>query len=542
MNQRKTFHDSVVELPEQAGVTPTGLKVNATRPEQDDKKMTISFSLAIPQDAHDELEAAVAKGEVVSLDDLNTKYAVPASEVDPLISWLKAQGYEITRVAKDGTSVFARATTTQIEQSLGVQMVRVTKDGITYNAARNAPSLPSEIADSVHAIIGLQPYRHAHKQYRRVTPKNRYGTPSSGKVTAFAAAAPAPNVANTPPYLVNEVLKAYNADDLPVTGKGQVIAILIDTFPADEDLVAFWNRNNLPITLAQIEKINVDGGPLPPTEGEETLDVEWSSGIAPGATVRVYASGSLDFSALDQALDTILSDLSSQPGMRQLSMSLGLGETFMQPGEIRTQHQKFLRLAAAGVNVFVSSGDAGSNPDSTGHGGGGPLQAEYSSADTAVIGVGGTSLVLGPNGGVTNEIGWADGGGGTSSFFSRPIWQQGLGVPAGTQRLVPDVSLTADPNEGGFVFLNGQPQQFGGTSWSAPIWAGFCALINEARINANKPSLSFLPPLIYPLIGTSSFRDLLAGSNGEFHAGAGYDMVTGIGVPNVKELIRVLTQ
>jgi kumamolisin len=542
MNQRKIFHDSVVELPEQAGVTPTGLKVNAARPDHGETKMTISFSLAIPQDAHDELEAAVAKGEVVSLDDLNTKYAVPAIEVDPLISWLKAQGYEILRVSKDGTSVFARATTTQIEQSLGVQMVRVTKDGITYTAARNAPSLPSEIADSVHAIIGLQPYRHAHKQYRRVTPKNRYGAAPSEKVTEAATDAPAPNIPNAPPYLVNEVLKAYNADGLAVTGKGQVIAILIDTFPADDDLVAFWQRNNLSTTLAQIEKINVDGGPLPPTEGEETLDVEWSSGIAPEATVRVYASGSLDFSALDRALDTIFNDLSTQPGMRQLSVSLGLGETFMQPGEVRTQHQKFLRLAAAGVNVFVSSGDAGSNPDNTGHGGGGPLQAEYSSADTAVIGVGGTSLRLAPNGGVTDETGWADGGGGKSSFFDRPVWQKGDGVPAGTQRLVPDVSLTADPNEGGFVFLNGQPQQFGGTSWSAPIWAGFCALINEARANVNKPSLPFLPPLIYPLIGSASFRDLVAGSNGAFDAGAGYDLVTGIGVPNVKELIQVLTQ
>src|SRR5271156_5337641 len=140
MNPRKIFHDSVVELPEQAGVTATGLKVNAARPEHGDTKMTISFSLAIPQDAHDELEAAVAKGEVVSLDDLNTKYAVPAIDVDPLITWLKAQGYEIVRVSKDGTSVYARATATQIEQSLGVQMVRVTKDGITYTAARNAPS------------------------------------------------------------------------------------------------------------------------------------------------------------------------------------------------------------------------------------------------------------------------------------------------------------------------------------------------------------------------------------------------------------------
>ena len=107
---------------------------------------------------------------------------------------------------------------------------------------------------------------------------------------------------------------------------------------------------------------------------------------------------------------------------------------------------------------------------------------------------------------------------------------------------MPDVSLTADQNEGGFVFLDGQPQQFGGTSWSAPVWAGFCALINEARVTAGKPSLPFLNPLIYPLIGSPCFRDIVDGSNGAFDAGPGHDMVTGVGVPNVQELIQALTK
>lgn len=64
-----------------------------------------------------------------------------------------------------------------------------------------------------------------------------------------------------------------------------------------------------------------------------------------------------------------------------MSISLGLGETFLNGpgGEVAIEHQKFLKLAAAGVNVFVSTGDAGSNPDETGHSATGPTQAEYQS-------------------------------------------------------------------------------------------------------------------------------------------------------------------
>lgn len=86
----------------------------------------------------------------------------------------------------------------------------------------------------------------------------------------------------------------------------------------------------------------------------------------------------------------------------------------------------------------------------------------------------------------------------------------------------------------------GRFSRSGGTRWSAPVWAGFCALINEARIKGGKPALPFLNPLIYPLMKTC-FRDISSGSNGAFDAGPGYDLVTGIGVPDLKKLLAELT-
>lgn len=531
MSARKVFQDSVVPLPAEPGTTPGGFIVNAKTPDRPDEDMEVHFSLSIANDVEAQLEQKVAQGQTVPPDELEKLYAGSSGQSDALVSWLKSNGYQIVQVSRDG--VYARAKASQIAKSLEVNIVPVTKNGVTYSAAQNAPSLPDEIAGVVRSINGLQPFRQANKHSIRFHRVNGNGTESD-------AAGPSTHIGNAPPYLVSEIAAAYGADKVAGGGAGQTVAILIDTFPRNSDLTEFWSANGLPVTLSQIEKINVGGGTVPAPSGEETLDVSWTSGIAPKANIRVYASGALTFVALDKALDRIIADLPTEPGMRQLSISLGLGEAFMSPGEVRTEHTKFLHLAAAGVNVFVSSGDAGSNPDSSGHNPTGPLQAEYEASDPAVIGVGGTTLRLNAAGSITSETGWTASGGGTSRFFTRPAWQAGAGVPAGTQRLVPDVSSAADPNTGAFLVFHGQKTGIGGTSWSAPVWAGFCALINGARVNSGKPALGFLNPALYNLNGTAAFRDVKSGTNGAFQCGPGYDQVTGLGSPNVAELLRRL--
>jgi kumamolisin len=531
MAERKVFHDSVVALPDQVGLTAAGVFHSAEKPQDMTARMTLLFALAPSSDAQKDLETKVAEGAVIEPNELHESFGVSQESVSALEGWLKGEGFEVEQVTMDGTSVYASAPLSVVESSLAVHIVEVTKDGYTYAAAKDAPSLPAEVATDVTAIIGLQPYRQARKHLRRGP------LAETGEVAARVAAS------RRHGYLVADILGAYGAAGVEATGSGQTIAILIDTFAQDTDVQEFWRANDLPDDLTRIEKINVSGGPLPEIEGEESLDTEWSSGVAPGASVRIYASGALTFVALDRALDAIIADLPSQPGLRQVSISLGLGETYFESakGEIATQHSKFLRLAAAGVNVFVSSGDAGSNPDQTGHSATGPTQAEYEASDPCVVAVGGTSLRLNTDHAVASETAWASSGGGKSVVFGRPKWQAGETVPAGKQRLVPDVSLVADPYTGGMVVINGRKQPIGGTSWSAPVWAAFCARLNDARSKAGKPSVGFLNPLLYPLCGTSSFRDVTSGSNGAYDAGVGYDMVTGLGTPDLAALIAALS-
>ena len=526
----KMFPNSVVPLPNE-GISTNGMIVNAIQPVHLDEVMKLHFSLDAPKTAEDALEAKVAKGEVITGEELKRDYSADPASAASLRDWLVKQGFEISKTTGDNTSVYASGTVDQIQKSLGVHMVRVTNDGATVTAASDAPGLPANVGKDVQHIGGLQPFFKAHKHLRR----RPVGIPSAPAV---------PQAIAGDGYLVSQILKAYNADGLGLTGQGQEIGILIDTFADDADVTMFWQKNAVQNQLANIVKINVGGGPLPSIEGEETLDTEWSSGIAPGAQVRVYASGGLDFPSLDRALDQMIEDASNRPGLRQVSISLGLGELYFNgpAGEVATQHKKYLRLAALGVNVFVSSGDAGSNPGQSGHIANGKLQTEYSASDPCVVAVGGTSLALDGGGKVVSETGWPGGGGGKSHYFPRPAWQKGKSIAKGAQRLVPDVSLTADPAHGAFLILNGQPVKggIGGTSWSAPVWAAFCALINEGRLKQNKKALPFLNPLIYPLLGTNAFRDIVGGSNGAYSAIKGFDLVTGIGVPDVAELLKAL--
>jgi kumamolisin len=531
--ERKVFHDSVVPLPDQAGLTTAGEFHTGEKPHDMTARRTLQFVLAPSPDDQAELEATVARGAVVAPQELHERFGVAQASVAALEDWLRGQGFEVEHVTKDGTSIYASAPLSVIERSLGVDMVDVTKDGYRYAAARQAPSLPAEVAGDVSAIIGLQPYRQARKHLRRAP-----------LVPADADTANDTPASRTNGYLVQDILGAYGAAAVEATGSDQTIAILIDTFPLESDLQQFWAANDMPDELARIDMINVANGPLPEISGEESLDAQWSSGIAPDAKVRVYASGGLDFVSLDHALDRIISDLSEQPSLRQLSMSLGLGETYFgsAKGEIATQHQKFLRLAAAGVNVFVSSGDAGSNPDPTGHGSTGPTQVEYEASDPCVVAVGGTSLRLNADGTVAEETAWTGSGGGKSIVFERPTWQKGPTVPDGSQRDVPDVALVADPATGGMVVIHGEEQSVGGTSWAAPVWAALCARINDARSKEGKPLLGFLNPLLYPLAQTAAFLDVTTGSNGAYDAAVGYDMVTGLGTPNVAALLEALPQ
>ncbi|HEV7406592.1 MAG TPA: IPT/TIG domain-containing protein [Chthoniobacteraceae bacterium] len=502
--ERRALPESVKALPVKrtlsvARVTPTHLA------------QQIEFQVSLKMRNFGKLSARTQAGERIPLAELEAAFLPLPEDYQALVDWAKAEHLVI--VAKDPMrlGLFLSGTVAQVQQALQTQFARVTLEEGTFTSAVTAPSIPEKVAKQVLGINGLQPHVHPHR----------------------LVVQPQAQTAANPPYLVKEILTAYGAANLSFTGSGEKIAILIDTFPLDSDLVSFWSHNNVAQSLTNIEKVQVVSGILPTPSGEETLDVEWSSGIAPQARVRVYATTDLSFVNIDKGLQRIINELPGQPQLHQLSISLGLGETYVSTSQKQTDAQYFTTIASQGVSVFVSSGDSGANE-------GGILQVSYFASDPHVTAVGGTKLNLFSSDAVSSETGWTGSGGGISAFFARPSWQTGIGVPSGTKRVVPDVALVADPNTGAYVYLNGGAKQFGGTSWSAPTWAGFAALINEARKANGRAPLGFLNPQIYPLAGTTNFRDITAGSNGGYPSSSAFDLVTGLGVPQMNNLLPTL--
>jgi uncharacterized protein (TIGR03437 family) len=159
------------------------------------------------------------------------------------------------------------------------------------------------------------------------------------------------------------------------------------------------------------------------------------------------------------------------------------------------------------------------------------------------------------------EVGWNDSssshiassGGGMSTIYPRPAWQSAPGVPGGNVRLVPDVAMAASANHDGyFTFESGGIGISGGTSAATPVFAGIVLLMNQ-YLGVN--GLGNINPNLYKLASTVSgvFHDATTGSNFVacvtgtkgcvggtlgYSAGAGYDMVTGLGSVDAYNMMR----
>ena len=359
----------------------------------------------------------------------------------------------------------------------------------------------------------------------------RAGT-GGARPCAAARSAAASTGANT----ADEIASAYGLSGYYTAGdegRGVTIAVYeLEPFSAS-DVAAYQACYG---TGANVTTVPVDGGAGTGSGGgEAAMDVEDLIGLAPQASIEVYEGPATGTGAYD-TYSRIVADDAAQV----VSTSWGLCEALKGSVPVSVENTLFEEAAVQGQSVLASSGDEGSDDC-----GDGSQSVDDPASQPWVTAVGATSLQ--PSGDVVWNDSLGATGGGVSSVWGRPAYQNSVAQPQSAVtcgssgaacREVPDISVDGDPLTGYAAYYEGAWRVVGGSSVSAPTVAALAALADASPACDGHP-IGFLNPGLYRAAAdayAADFHDVISGSNAfdfvpGFPAGPGYDMASGLGTP-----------
>jgi subtilase family serine protease len=549
------------------------------------------------------------------------RFGLSRNDINKVVSWLQSQGFTVTRIANNCNQIFFEGTVAQVEIAFHTQIHNYLVDGELHYANASEPSVPAALEGTVLAI------QHLHSFSPR--PRARVQRISADGVDAHFTSYVSGNHFISPADFatIYDVQGLYNAG---TDGTGQKIAVVGQSSINVTDVAHFRSAAGLTVNnpTLLLEPGTGTSTRCAGDEGESDLDVEFSGGVAKNATVVFVYTGLVTgdscsnrsfnvFDALQYAIDQQIAPV--------ISISYGNCEANIGSAGATGLQQLAQQANAQQQTIISASGDSGAadcdfHVQSATQG----LAVDIPGAIPEVTSAGGTEfsgdlagVVTGtpPNtnagattywAGTTNgtdpvngssalsyipEMGWNDSaadiaaggdisasGGGASTFFSKPSWQSGRGVPADGQRDVPDISVSSSADHDGYLFCSedgpngtivatcvtgfrtsagGNLTVVGGTSVAAPTLAGVVALINQFLGNTPPVGLGNINPTLYKVAQNSgaAFHDVTTGNNivpcssgpncptsgtkqFGFSAGAGYDQVTGLGSINATTLAQ----
>jgi kumamolisin len=411
-------------------------------------------------------------------------------------------------------------TVAQFNDAFGVELQQYSHPGGTYRGRTGPVHVPVELNGIIEAVLGLDNRPQARPHFRmKAGDARRRSRPARAAATSF-----------TPVQLA--ALYDFPRGD----GKGECIAIIeLGGGYRPQDIQAYFA--GLGLAAPGVTAVSVDHGTNQPSgdpngpDGEVMLDIEVAGAIAPAAVIVLYFAPNTDAGFLD-AVTSAIHDDARKPAV--VSISWGGPESSWTQQAMSAMDQAFQAAAVMGITVCVAAGDSGSTDgvsDGSNH-------VDFPASSAHALACGGTSLQTSGTT-IVKEVVWNDGpesgagGGGVSTFFALPAWQQGLDATDAqgsrsplARRGVPDVSGDADPQTGYRVLVDGTSAVIGGTSAVAPLWAGLIARINAL---SGRPA-GFVNPALYGK--PAALRDITQGNNGGFAASPGWDACTGLGSPD----------
>ena len=437
----------------------------------------------------------------------------------------------LSEISPTGKFIHVTGTFGSSAAAAGVQFERIKVASETFVRTSGPTHFPPAVQRLI-AGTSISPGVKMRPQYVKPRPQALVAGPQTGYGPADFAGI----------YHINPV---YGSG---VDGAGSTvdIAACFNIDPAD--IAYFETFYGLPPNHVHV--IHIDGtvdqfGNVPPPDLEPTLDVERVIATAPGAKVNLYV---VPDCLISQFVD-MFAAISEDENAVAMSVSYGLPEAdygvFGIGDLLLAQSAALQDVANERIASFAASGDSGSWGDFFATGLVNFLDVLYPASDPNIISVGGTTVEETVIGTRLFEYAWGGSGGGVSGIFPISSWQAATpGVASGLFKNLPDVSADADPNTGAAVaFLVSFPPPIfpvGGTSVSSPTWAGLWALVDQNRRLHSHKRLANAAASLYSLRGGPAYYDITVGANGYFPARAGYDNVTGLGVPDAAKLVKAL--
>ena len=453
----------------------------------------------------------------LTVEEFTARFGPSQEDYEAVLQFAKANGLEVVGTSVNRLNVDVKAPVARIEKALHVTIgvYQHPMEDRNFYAPDREPTL--DLPFQLWHISGLDNYSIPRPMFQHIMPGvTRNATTGSGPGASF---------------LGSDMRAAYYGGSL--TGSGQSLGLL-EYYGTDlVDLNTYYSNvgqtESVPITLLSTDGTSTSCVYPSCDDTEQTLDMTQALGMAPGMSALIMYVGSTD-AAIFNAMAT------HSPLNAQLSSSWT-----WSPADPGTDNPYFEEFAAQGQNLFQAAGDSGAWTSSS---------EIFPADDVYLTSVGGTDLDTQSAGGPwASETAWSDGGGGISpNHFAIPSWQTaaaaGCSSCSKTYRNGPDVSANAN-----FTFYVCADQEactenyYGGTSFAAPMWAGYLALTNQQALANGNSLLGFINPSLYTIGEGSSydsdFHDITSGSNG-YSATVGYDLATGWGSPNTSGLLNAL--
>lgn len=482
------------------------------------------------------------------------RFGLSDADLARVQNWLESQGFNIERVSNSHTSISFSGTAALIESTFQTELHHYQIGAETHFANATDLAIPAALAGVVRSIGNLDDFRP--------TPQFR---PSTGNIQPAFTSSQTQGHFLSPKDIatIYDINAAYSGG---FTGSGLTIAVLGQTEVSAADIQAFQTAAGLTVKAPNFILVPNSGTATVFTgdEAESDLDLEYSGGTAPGATIDfIYVGNNQNFSVFDSLQYAI--DNKTAP---IISMSYGVCEPDLGASNFSALEGLMEQGVSQGQTIVAASGDSGSTACYSPTAQSGVtaamevLAVNYPASSAFAVGIGGTEFpsadvvstnttywksasgsdVIGSALQYIPEQTWNDdsasigqqfgaqfalssGGGGISTLTARPTWQTGVpGIASGSFRLVPDVSLASSPDNAPYLYCTSDATAWatgqkascnagfrdsstqdltvaGGTSFATPIFAGMLAIVAQKQ---GATGLGIANQTLYSLAANSS--------------------------------------